>query len=113
MRIYEIPLTPEPQAFGVRLGGKDYRLVLRWREPPAPIQNPGGWILDILDARGETRIAGGIPLVTGTNLLGQCVYLGIPGGLYVATGADTDAVPALDTLGAESKLYFAVAEGVA
>lgn len=111
MAVYEIPLTPEPQAFGIRLGGVDYRLVFRWRETPATIAVPGGWFLDVLDGLSETPIAAGIPLTTGTDIAGQLRHHGITGGFYVATDGDTGAVPTLDTLGTVSRLYFVTTEG--
>ena len=35
---YEIPLLPVPQRFTIALGGKEYRLTVRYRD---------GWVLDI------------------------------------------------------------------
>ena len=30
MAVYTIPLEPEPQSFTIALGGKEYRLTVRW-----------------------------------------------------------------------------------
>lgn len=104
---YEIPLTPEPQRFSIRLAGRDYRVTVRWFEPPALVGQPGGWALDLADdTDNATPILAGLPMVTGINLLEQFAYLGIKGALYVYTDGNADAVPTLDTLGTESRLYF-------
>lgn len=108
---FEIPLTPEPQRFTIRLAGQDYRITLRWVDPPQTVGQPGGWVLDIAydrthDADNATPLLVGLPLVTGINLLEQYNYLGIGGALHVFTGGDNDAVPTLSNLGAESRLFF-------
>lgn len=107
MKSFVIPLTPEPQRFSIRLAGRDYRVTVRWFEPPALVGQPGGWALDIADDTDAANpILCGLPLVTGINLLEQYAYLGIQGALYVYTDGNADAVPALESLGAESRLYF-------
>ena len=106
-RLYEIPLTPEPQRFSIALGGRSYLLRVYWADGPE-----GGWMLDIplpgqADAGGNGMpLLAGIPLVSGGDLLGQHRHLGIAGGLYV----ETELPPALDKLGRESRLLF-VARG--
>jgi hypothetical protein len=99
MAIYEIPLTPAPQTFAIALGGVDYRLTLRWSHVSAC------WLLDIADSAGAPLIQG-IPVLTGTNLLGQYPHLGIGGELWARTDGDPDAVPTFDNLGVSGRLYF-------
>lgn len=107
---FEIPLTPEPQRFSIRLAGKDYRVTLRWFDPPATLVDagqPAGWALDLADdSDAATPLLAGLPLVTGINLLEQYSYLGIGGALYIFTDGDSDAVPTLTSLGSESRLFF-------
>lgn len=98
--IYEVPLSPSPQTFGITLGGVAYQLTLSWRDAAM-----SGWVLDIADQTGGSIISG-IPLVTGCDLLGQYGYLGFTGGLTVQTDHDPDAVPTFDNLGDASHLYF-------
>ena len=71
MAVYTIPLEPEPQSFTIALGGKEYRLTVRWFDAPE-----GGWLLDLATVEDEPVIAG-IPLVAGCDLLEQYGYLGI------------------------------------
>ncbi len=47
-----------------------------------------------------------IPLVTGTDLLGQYEYVGLNGQLFVYTDGNADNVPTLDNLGIESNLFY-------
>lgn len=99
--VYEVPLSANPQAFAISLAGVTYGLTVRWNAAAA------SWTLSIADANGNP-ILGGLPLVTGADLLGQYGYLGIGGSLVVQTDHDTDALPTIDNLGAESHLYFVV-----
>lgn len=103
MAIYEIPLASKPESFQITLAGVTYKLNVTWRDAPQ-----GGWFVDILDVSGNL-IIGGIPLVTGADLLAQYAYLGIGGELWVQTDGDTAAVPTYDNLGRESHLYFVTA----
>lgn len=100
MSIYEIPLASKPEAFQITLAGVTYKLNVAWRDAPQ-----GGWFIDLSDASG-TLIIGGIPLVTGVDLLTQYAYLGFGGELWVQTDGDSAAVPTFDNLGSESHLYF-------
>jgi hypothetical protein len=98
---YKIPLQPGvPQTFAATLDGVTYTLTLLYRNDPS-----GGWVLDIADANGNP-ILGGIPLVTGVNLLEQYAHLGFVGGLYVQTTSDPDAVPTFENLGSDALLYW-------
>ena len=100
MNYYEIPLTPTQQTFKVTLSGTVYAMTLQYLNVDG-----GGWILSIADATGAL-IIGGIPLVTGVNLLEAYGYLGFAGGLWVQTKGDPDAVPTYGNLGIEAKLYW-------
>lgn len=103
---YEIPLTPAPQKFNITLAGITYRLVVSWNDAPT-----GGWVLDILDTDGGV-IIGGIPLVTGANLLAQYAYKGFANvSLIVQTDSDLNAVPTFSNLGTQSHLYFIADDG--
>jgi hypothetical protein len=96
---YTIPLTPEPQSFGIALGGREYRLTVRWFETPE-----GGWHLDMEEPDGEAPLIMGIPLVTGCDLLEQYAYMGFGGELRVDS-----ALPAtLENLGTDVELVFFV-----
>ena len=55
MAVYTIPLEPEPQSFTIALGGKEYRLTVRWFDAPE-----GGWLLDLATVEDEPVIAGAI-----------------------------------------------------
>ena len=103
MNFYEVPLTADPQTFGITLGGTEYRLTLLYRNCDG-----GGWVLDVADAAGNPMV-GGIPLVTGVDLLGQFKYLGFSGSLFVQGSANPDDVPTFDDLGVGSHLFWVTA----
>lgn len=96
---YVIPLTPEPQRFGIVLAGRELLLAVRWMDAPE-----GGWLLDVADAGGVPLLSG-IPLVAGCDLLEPYGYLGLGGALRLSG----DEPPALDTLGQGVDLLFEVA----
>lgn len=98
--ITEVPLSSGPQSFQIILSGRNFKFNVVWRDAPQ-----GGWFIDLLDASGNLLI-GGIPLVTGADLLAQYAYLGIGGELWVQTDGDPSAVPTFSSLGNESRLYF-------
>lgn len=100
MATYEIPLSPTPQTFGIVLAQVAYNVTVQWRDA-----DQGGWVLDLAD-ENNVLIVGGIPLVTGADLLEQFDYLAIGGSLIVQTDHDTDAVPTFANLGVSSHLYF-------
>lgn len=93
MTFYEIPLTREPQTFNITLNEKEYTITNKWNEF-------SGWIIDI---EGYLH---GIPLVTGCDLLEPFQDLAFGGSLIVYTDGISDAIPTLENLGADSKLYF-------
>jgi len=99
MTPYEVPLTNAPQTFAITLAGVQYQFTVKWCGPAAC------WTLDIADSSGNPLI-GSIPLVTGTDLLGQYAYLGIGGGLEVQSDVNLYDVPDFNSLGISGHLYF-------
>lgn len=100
MNYFEIPLSPDPQTFSITLSGIDYRLTVQYRSAGG-----AGWVLDIADAN-DNLLVGGIPLVTGVNLLGQYGHLGFGGRLWVQGAANPDDVPTFDDLGVGSHVFW-------
>jgi hypothetical protein len=96
--VYEIPLSPQPQTFGITLAGTTYGFDVHWN-----VQN-ASWMIDIADASGNP-IVSGIPMVTGADLLEQYSYLGFQFALVAQTDNSPDTVPTFDTLGTTSHLY--------
>ena len=105
---YEIPLTAEPQTFGLVLAGRDLRFTLRWHEadPEQAGEPAGAWLLDIEDSEGASLVAG-VPLVAGRDLLAPYAYLGIGGQLWIY-GEDA---PDYGNLGESAKLLFVTEAG--
>ncbi|WP_322090013.1 phage baseplate plug family protein [Burkholderia cenocepacia] len=96
----EIQLTADPQTFRITLSGIDYQMKVQYRDA-----GETGWILDVADASGNPLVSG-IPLVTGTDLLGQYAYLGFGGRLWVQGATDPDDVPTFDDLGIGSHVFW-------
>jgi hypothetical protein len=65
----------------------------------------GGWFMDIA-TDGGTPIACGLPLVTGSNILGQFEYVNMNGMMAVMSDGDTDAIPTFFNLGVQSHLLW-------
>lgn len=101
-QLFTIPLVASPQTFDIELGGRSLTITNKWNESC-------GWVLDIYDATTTAPLVMNLPLVTGTNLLKQLSYLGIPGEIYVQTDGDAGAVPTLTNLGVASFVYYVVA----
>lgn len=101
MTPYEIPLSATPQQFNITLGDTNYQLRVHWCAP-AQI-----WVLDIASNAG-ILLVGGIPLVTGADLLAQYRYLGIDGQLVAQTDFDLTAPPDFTNLGTLGHLFFLV-----
>ncbi|VVD75620.1 bacteriophage protein [Pandoraea aquatica] len=97
---YEIPFSPTPQAFRVTLSGVEYTLTVQYRAA-----DNAGWMLDIADANGAP-ILGGLPLVTGTDLLAPYAYLGLGGRLWVQGAGHPDNTPTFDDLGVGSHVFW-------
>lgn len=98
--VFEIPLSAAPQKFTVQLNKITYSMTVRYLDV-----DQGGWVLDIADIN-DVPMVGGIPLVTGADLLAQYGYLDIGGQLFVQSDADPDSVPTFENLGSTSHLYW-------
>ena len=98
--VSEIPLSDDPQTLSVTLGSTQYNLRIFWCEA-----GQQSWLMDLMDSGGNP-IACGLPLVTGTDIIGQFKYLGIGGSLVATTDGSPDTPPAFDNLGSTSHLYF-------
>jgi predicted Zn-dependent protease with MMP-like domain len=102
--IWEIPLIPHTQKMRLDIGGTYFTLHLKFNS----VCNT--WVMDINDT-GDFTLLHGIPLVPGTDLLGQFRYMGIGGGLpmtvmTVAVGRSPDEIPIYENLGTDGHLYF-------
>lgn len=97
---YEIPLSGTPQHFSIVLSGVTYQLLFRYRDAPM-----GGWVVDFFTSAGD-RILCGVPLVTGSDLLGQYAYLNFNATLMVISDGDPDAVPTFNNLGSEAHVLW-------
>lgn len=96
MTQYEIPLTPDAQAFQIQIAETVYLIRVHFA---------GGWLLDISDSDGVPMVHG-IPLVTGADLLEQYRYLGFGAAMYVVT--PDDLPPGYPDLGVSAHLVFEV-----
>jgi len=96
---YEIPLQPSALDLAVQLAGVSYNLHVVWNSMACY------WVLDISDDN-NVLIVGGIPLVTGADLLEQYQYLDIGGGLICLTDGALDPPPTYTNLGSTGHLYF-------
>lgn len=96
---FEIPLSPAPQRLSISLSGVQYQLVVKWNVPATC------WMLDILDEDGTPMLTS-VPIVTGTDLLGQYEYLGLGAKLYAVSDGENDIPPDFTTLGVTGHLYW-------
>jgi hypothetical protein len=94
-----IPLLSTNQRLSITLSGVLYNLNVYWCRPAQ------AWILDMADVSG-VPILSGVALVTGSDLLAQYSYLGIPGQLLVQSSETTLAMPTFTNLGQQSNLYY-------
>jgi len=97
MTITEMPLQPQNQTFSTTIAGSLYKVTVIWRA--------GCWYLDLNDSTGAL-IAGGIPLVTGADLLAQYAYLNLGFSLFVVCDADDQDYPDENDLGICSHLFI-------
>ena len=101
MAVYEIPLSPQPQALNVTFpSGVSYDLRLVYLFTPNDC-----WELDINDSDGNPIVCG-IPLVTGADLLAQYAYLNFGCKMYCTTDGDNSAVPRFYNLGNTAHLWL-------
>lgn len=102
MTVYEIPLNPAPQTFGIALAGTNYNLTVKWNTASL------NWVMDIADANNNP-ILSGVPIITGADLLAQYAYMNFGGQLRAQTDGDLTAVPTYTNLGSAGHLYFVTA----
>ncbi|HAT3808191.1 phage baseplate plug family protein [Morganella morganii] len=95
--ITEIPLSPQNQRFSIRLGGRNYRIRLVYRQFC-------GWVADMMDQAG-TDIFTGVPLVSGTDILEPYRYMGFNGSLIFVCD-ETAGELSLSEFGRKNRLYF-------
>lgn len=101
--VFEIPFTPKAQQITANLSGVDYKLSIRY-------SNYNYWIMDITDI-DDVPVLSGIPIVTGTDLLGQFAYLDLAKeavivALTLVGGRPSDAIPTYKNLGIDSHVYY-------
>jgi len=99
MAFYEVPLTAQPQRFQITLEGINYECLLYWNVPTQT------WTLDIFQ-EDQTPLLTAIPIITGTDLLGQHKHLGIRGNLLVQVDGNAYALPTYENLGTDARLIF-------
>lgn len=108
----EIPTEPgRPFIERVTLRNATYTLKFNWNK------RAKCWVLDIFDELAQYKILCGIPLVTGSDLLEQFLYIpiGAVGFLTALTfgpGIPPDNVPTFFNLGADGHLYYSYWDGV-
>ena len=99
--IVELNVSAEKaQRFVQELGGTSYNFRLTYNT-----ESDGSWILDIGDSN-QVPIVAGIPLVSGTDLLGAYRHLGFTGSLVVTTDRGSGEVPTFEGLGTTSHVFF-------
>jgi len=97
---YIIPLTPQPQTFNISLLGTVYVITISWNRPASC------WVMDMFTAQ-NVLIIGGIPLVTGCNLLEQFAYLfPVPFAFYCQSQLDQYSIPTYTDLGITNQFLF-------
>jgi hypothetical protein len=103
---YEVPTRPNrPFSIRTTIDGFLYTLHFRYNN------SSRCWILDIANYSNQVLIVAGIPLITGTDLLGQFGYmpLGVHTVMTVMTllaGVPADTVPTFFNLGVDAHLYI-------
>jgi hypothetical protein len=97
--LYEIPLIAASQQLTVPLNGATYQLNVFWCDPNS------SYVMDISDNSGKLLV-GGVPLITGVDLLSPFPYLKIAGQLYIVSDKNPAAVPQYADLGVIGHLYF-------
>lgn len=105
-RVLRIPINARPQIFTIMLSGVLYTIRLYWLVPAEC------WVIDIMDSIRNPLVCG-IPLITGTDLIGQFEYVGIPGQLLVVSDQlPPETVPDFTHLGITGKVYYIIPEEV-
>lgn len=101
LRFYEVPLSARSQRTSITLLNTTYQLAITWRDAISH------WVLDMSDGQGSPVLQG-IPLIAGTNLLGQFKHLGIGAGLLVMLDNGTDETVTYPGLGSSAHVRFVV-----
>ena len=107
INVIEIPVTAKPQRFSFWLANQTWVWKLYWLRPMSC------WVIDICNMDG-TVIVGGIPLVAGTDLLGQFQYTGAmtPGSMVIISDHRwPDETVGYDELGTVGHIYWAPRPG--
>jgi hypothetical protein len=99
VQAYEVPLIPAPQAFQIALSAIGYQFEVYWCWPAQC------WMANLYDAHSQPLILG-LPLTTGVDILGQFVYVGVPGRMVVQTDHNALVPPTFANLGIQSHLYY-------
>lgn len=100
MATYEFPLSPMAQKMTITLGDAEYQIRFAWCASPE-----GGWFIDLATSTGAPLVTG-LPLTAGESVLQQFDYLGVGGGIYVATDNSDLVEPTYENLGTNGKVYF-------
>jgi len=103
MDVFRIPLTPRQQTFQITLRAVTYTWQLYWLVPARC------WVVNIADVTGKP-IINGVPLLPGSDLLGQFGYLGPGGMLFVHTdhtSVHEAEAPSVTHLGITGHLFWA------
>lgn len=96
----EVPLTPQAQKFSIPIAGETYGMTMQYRDA-----EDGGWMMDLANSAGKA-LASGIPMVTGTDLLGQLKHLGVNAVMGMVNSGGGDDAPTFANLGISSHLVF-------
>lgn len=99
LEAYIIPFSNEPEEFSCSFGGKTLKFKTKWNDSFAQ------WQVDVIDAKTESVLSYGIPLVTGCDLLAPFDYLGLEGHIFVKSEGD-DLPPTVDNLGKTCFVYY-------
>ena len=105
----EVPTEPgQPFTERLQIDGISYTLRFGWNHRAAY------WVLDFWSEGNDVPILCGVPLVTGSDLLEQFVYLplGARSILIVVTtgpGKSPDTIPTFSNLGVDGHLYLLTA----
>jgi hypothetical protein len=99
-RVFEIPLKGGRGSFQtVTLNQVAYQLAVHWCEPLE------AWVIDIADDLGNL-IIGGVPMITGADLLAQYRYIEFGGALIAQSDFDWRIPPNFLDLGSLGHLYW-------
>lgn len=98
---YEVPLSPQAQAFTISIADVSYRFTVRWCAFAA------AWLLDISDVNAEPMVQS-LPLVCGTDLLEQYQHLEFGFQLFAQTDFASSTPPTFENLGVTGRLYAVI-----